>query len=430
MTKQLIRELPSPPDQTEGQEGNLSRQEALTLLGVKKETLYTYVSRGWIRSFPADNGRTRVFSRLDVERLRARSLARSGIGAVAGTVMRYGEPIISTRITEITPQGPRYRSRLAVELATKGSAFEAVAHWLWTGVWLSSHIGWNDTPRFQPATSSRQLGGRFDDFAKCMASTVLALGQQAAEGEPLHLSKALNSARQIIQVLVGLLGLLSPGRRYEPVRPGEPLALAVSRALGTRCADDDAVAAINALMVLCADYELTPASFAARVVASSGGDLHACLAAGLCAHSGMLTGRTCDKLTELMAGDSSCRSLGLRLEEARKSGITTYGFNPPLATHGDPRAFWMIERAALMNARTPSRATDNILRFLERLRDDFGLYPGLAAGLVALTAALGLPQNSAGALWGVARTAGQVAHVIEQREAGFILRPRAIFMPG
>lgn len=184
MTKQVIRELPSPPDQSEDQEGNLSRQEALTLLGVKKETLYTYVSRGWIRSFPADNGRTRVFSRLDVERLRARSLARSGIGAVAGTVMRYGEPIISTRITEITPQGPRYRSRLAVELADKGSAFEAVAHWLWTGVWLNSHISWNDTPRFQPVPPLRQLGGRFDDFAKCMAGTVLALGQQAAEGEP------------------------------------------------------------------------------------------------------------------------------------------------------------------------------------------------------------------------------------------------------
>lgn len=46
--------------------------------------------------------------------------------------MRYGEPIITTRITEITPDGPRYRGRLAIDLAAKGYTFKAVALGLWT----------------------------------------------------------------------------------------------------------------------------------------------------------------------------------------------------------------------------------------------------------------------------------------------------------
>ncbi|HEU5015201.1 MAG TPA: helix-turn-helix domain-containing protein [Roseiflexaceae bacterium] len=45
--------------------------EAATLLGVKKATLYAYVSRGVLRSFKRGMGRRRVYRRADVEALRA-----------------------------------------------------------------------------------------------------------------------------------------------------------------------------------------------------------------------------------------------------------------------------------------------------------------------------------------------------------------------
>jgi citrate synthase len=49
-------------------------------------------------------------------------------------------------------------------------------------------------------------------------------------------------------------------------------------------------------------------------------------------------------------------------------------------------------------------------------------------GLVALASALGLPPGSAAALFAVGRSAGWVAHALEQREAGFVLRPRARYV--
>jgi citrate synthase len=40
-------------------------------------------------------------------------------------------------------------------------------------------------------------------------------------------------------------------------------------------------------------------------------------------------------------------------------------------------------------------------------------------------AALGAPPAAASGLFAVARSAGWLAHVLEQRAAGFLLRPRA-----
>jgi excisionase family DNA binding protein len=47
----------------------LDVDEAAALLGVKKATLYAYVSRGVLQSFRRGVGRTRLYRRADVEAL-------------------------------------------------------------------------------------------------------------------------------------------------------------------------------------------------------------------------------------------------------------------------------------------------------------------------------------------------------------------------
>ncbi len=51
--------------------------------------------------------------------------------------------------------------------------------------------------------------------------------------------------------------------------------------------------------------------------------------------------------------------------------------------------------------------------------------PSIDVGLVAVARALALPSGSATALFALGRTAGWVAHSLEQYEAGFLVRPRA-----
>ena len=57
-----------------------------------------------------------------------------------------------------------------------------------------------------------------------------------------------------------------------------------------------------------------------------------------------------------------------------------------------------------------------------------GLPATVAFGLVCLTLALGMPPGSAALVFALGRTAGWVAHVLEQRESEAVLRPRARYV--
>ena len=56
-------------------------------------------------------------------------------------------------------------------------------------------------------------------------------------------------------------------------------------------------------------------------------------------------------------------------------------------------------------------------------------HPNIDAGLVALAVSLGLPPGSAAGLFAIARSAGWVAHMLEQYQAGYLVRPRARYRP-
>src|SRR5262245_8656524 len=115
---------------------------AARFLGIQVRSLYAYVSRGQVRSVPGARGRPRMYSYADLERLRTRRDARAGHGAVAAGALRWGEPVLDSAITAITPRGPAYRGRLAIDLAAAGAPFENVAELLWSGYLPGDRIAW------------------------------------------------------------------------------------------------------------------------------------------------------------------------------------------------------------------------------------------------------------------------------------------------
>jgi citrate synthase len=102
------------------------------------------------------------------------------------------------------------------------------------------------------------------------------------------------------------------------------------------------------------------------------------------------------------------------------------GFGHPLYPDGDPRARVLLDSAAAIAPRCPALRTLTALAGAAR---DAGVAPPTVdLGLCALAFALGLPPGSAVSLFVMGRTAGWVAHMLEQREAGFLLRPRARYV--
>jgi citrate synthase len=65
---------------------------------------------------------------------------------------------------------------------------------------------------------------------------------------------------------------------------------------------------------------------------------------------------------------------------------------------------------------------------LEVMREAGHPPPSVDFGLVMLAQALGLPPGAGATLFAVGRAAGWVAHVLEQREQGHLLRPRARYV--
>ncbi|MCA9665921.1 MAG: citrate synthase, partial [Myxococcales bacterium] len=110
----------------------IDASEAARRLGVKKSTLYAYVSRGKIRRVAGADGRSRHYLASDVARVRQQSDARAGHTAVAAGALRWGEPVLETAIADVSSdEGPRYRGIAATELVHRNVCFERAAELLW-----------------------------------------------------------------------------------------------------------------------------------------------------------------------------------------------------------------------------------------------------------------------------------------------------------
>jgi citrate synthase len=99
----------------------------------------------------------------------------------------------------------------------------------------------------------------------------------------------------------------------------------------------------------------------------------------------------------------------------------TPGFGHPLYPDGDPRAPPLL--AAARAHRSPE--LDALFAALEARR---GPAPTLDVGLAATAMALGLAPGLASALFAFGRTAGWIAHAIEQYAMGELIRPRARYV--
>jgi citrate synthase len=407
----------------------LSRKEALEILRIKPQTLYCYVSRGYIRSLPQPDGRSSYYLREDVEKAKAKSVARSGHGPAAASAMRWGEPVIDTGITEITPRGPRYRSRLALELAATDCAFEAVAEYLWTGIWMEQPAGWRlrEERTLAPLLAAHWAAGPDAHLLQLLGLAAASLGLAHGE-EPVAETGfiAIRAARQMIRGMTGTFGFLSGGK-YVPLEEGESIARGLARALGVALQPGH-VQALNAALVLIADHELNPATFAARIAASGGAALHACVGAALSVHSGTLIGRGCDAVERLFETGTDARAMLAAASTMRDDAQKLPGFNHPLYAQGDPRTRMLIELARGIGGDRP--VVRNMLEALSRMEGELGMKPSIETGLVLLARAVGAPERSASGIFALGRAAGWVAHILEQREQAFLIRPRAKFGPG
>ena len=444
----------------------LGTEEVARRLGVKRETVYAYVSRGLLERHPDSGPHDSQFDPEEVERLAARARRPDRSSAL--------EVVVETELTLLDPAGRlSYRGRDAIELA-RFRSFEEVVALLWDG---APPTPWGlDDERAAAVEALRTALGPEAPGAERIAAVVATL----AARDPDRDSRDPETVRRAgATVFAAVLTALDRGR--PSVRPSEcgrpdvrlpdlkttareavdqrttapaeadarstapsgapgrsPAGAGVAERLWVALAEGDVrpragqVKALEAALNLLADHELAASTFAARVAASAWAGPYRVILAGLGPLGGALHGGAGAAveamLDEVADGADPGAALDPRLTSgaapgaalnARRSPGPPPGFGHRVYRDRDPRADHLLDRlgpdplaAALLDAAAE--------RDLPAPNVDFAL--------AALVRSHGLRPGSAATIFTVARIAGIVAHALEEYEHRLRFRPRASYV--
>ena len=405
----------------------LTSREAAAALGVKRATLYTYVSRGLIQTAAGPDGRQRLYRAADVARMRQQAASHRGHAAGAATAMRWGEPIVDSSITLIDADGPNYRGQPALSLIEAGYAFESVAELLWREALPDTAPNWPVCDPGIPAEQLDQLAHTATTPTSVLPAYLALLGARDPVGFAAPPAFEWARARTLLRRMSAAVALAGgspdPLQRAEDALQAPTMGLSVAAALDCPAAQ---ARHLELALILCADHELNASTFAVRVCASTGADLYACVNAGLATLSGPRHGGQSNRIEALLSEIARPERAPLVVADRLRRGEEVPGFGHPLYPNGDPRAEALIERALEIGGHTTPVQT------LVALRDAMTALghgqPEIDLGLVALRAALGLRPGTAIALFAIGRCAGWIAHALKQRTEGYLLRPRARYV--
>jgi citrate synthase len=177
--------------------------------------------------------------------------------------------------------------------------------------------------------------------------------------------------------------------------------------------------AVEAALILAADHELNVSAFTARCVASAGASPYQVVIAGLAALQGSKHGGHCERVEALFAETDRPERAATVLAGRLRRGEGIPGFGQPLYPDGDPRGRALLALAAEIGPDPVAAA------LVVAARDLLQEHPTIDFGLVTLARALGLPPGAALGLFALGRTAGWIAHALEQYASGVMIRPRA-----
>ena len=383
----------------------LTTDEVANRLGVKAATVYAYVSRGLLSSRRNADGKGSLFAREDVDAF------------VAGR-RRASTPAIQTGITLIKDGRLYYRGRDACVLA-RTATFEAVANLLWTGDLRHAAL----EPQRDLLTLASAVTGPLPKDTRS-TDRLRVIVAAAAAGDPLRFDTSptavVATGRSLLGTMVRALPEgLGAGSSTAPQGPGfsapsagpgagSSTARALWHRLTGRQPTDDDHRSLNAALVLLADHDIAASTLAARVAASTRANPYAVVSAGLAALDGPLHGAASGLAYALLADAVSKDDPVTTIADRLRVGGVIPGFGHPLYPDGDPRAATLLE----MVPDGPVR--ECAARVAEAMRSRSGVHPNVDFAVAALTLQHGMPADAGEAIFAVARTAGWLAHALEE----------------
>jgi len=421
--------------------------EAARRLGVKPATLYSYVSRGVLTRQHGPGGKTSLFDPDEVAELARRGRPRrppDGTGLV-----------IESAITEIAGDRLRFRGQDALGLARERD-FEDVCLLLWRGAPGESGDGGGGGDGGWQAAPEAVAAGRAAQAALPAGTLPLERLQvivpALAATDPFRLSldppAVMAAGRALLGGMVDCLPLAGPhgaagtgrpptgsppdGRPPEghppdggSPGPGRGIAARLWPRLCPQPPSPGLLAALRAALVLLADHELAASTLAARVAASVQADPYAVVATGLGAVGGALHGGASLGAQVMLAAADGPAAAPRVVGDLLRRGERVPGFGHFVYRSGDPRAGLLLGLVREAVPGSPRLAVADAV--LAETRRRSLPEPNIDFALATLASCAGMITGAGEAAFAVARTAGWLAHALEEYAARTPLRPRALY---
>jgi citrate synthase len=165
---------------------------------------------------------------------------------------------------------------------------------------------------------------------------------------------------------------------------------------------------MEAALILLADHDIAASTLAARVAASTRAHPYAVVSAGLAALDGPLHGAASEHVYPLLARAAAGEDpVAVVSGQLRVSGGIP-GFGHPLYPSGDPRAAVLF---ALLGEHPVHVAA---IGLADAVRTRSGILPNIDLALAAFALRYDMPADAGEAIFAVARTAGWLAHALEE----------------
>jgi len=188
----------------------------------------------------------------------------------------------------------------------------------------------------------------------------------------------------------------------------------------------EAERALDAALILRADNELNPSTFAARVTAATGADVYGSVSAALSALAGPRHGWHAKSVLHLLEDIGGADKVPGWVRGRLESKGRIAGFGHQVYQGEDPRTPFL---RSLAEARCEATGFGALFRTAQALEAEVvrtsGQHPIVDFYLAPLYRALGIPGDTFTAVFAVSRISGWIAHILEQYGDERLIRPRA-----
>ncbi|MET9393180.1 citrate synthase/methylcitrate synthase [Streptomyces sp. NPDC006624] len=223
------------------------------------------------------------------------------------------------------------------------------------------------------------------------------------------------------------------GKGLEPVEPREDLPYAANYLymLTGSVPDDQRARAVEQYLISTIDHGFNASTFTARVIASTGADVAACLAGAVAALSGPLHGGAPSRALDTLDAIGTPDRIDAWVRERVLAGERIMGFGHAIYRTEDPRSRMLREVAQQFGGPRVDFAVEverRVEAILAELKPGRELHTNVEYYAGVVMERCGLPREMFTPTFAAARVVGWSANILEQAEDTKIIRPVARYV--